>query len=470
MSFIHLLLLTHLSLVSVLAKRQFASVPGEKSALEEDLGCAVLCVNADLDEAKSLPGDGNHTWECKNIADYLLTKADRSDCTQLVDHFAPLCCRSQMAEEPSNTTDCSECGGGCIVHGVCFHSVQGGHRFCAEHHGKWCGAAEVSEAEVDRDVAGSEDAADMVEEEDEEVAAADQEAALVQGNASQSATWSCCQGGDFVHTSDSCRSGHVLMLATHHNWLPNGWSDQRWGGSEGTGSVNWQCHSRRRRCGWFGCGGTGHERTGFSPPSNAAWVHYNSQQIDFYPRYCPPSSATVEDSPADRGCCSIADGTVDRCSGQNFIQMNVNGVWKRCYKGQICEWEFDAPQSQGVRGDWYCGHTKEGVRWGLYYDTLQVKFHCNGMVEWNPWWCARATGGKTPPAVVTQFAGLIGMTTGGDYINGKTGQPMSTDQVWKETDEFVKHNKAAICEGINSMAVYDQLLKPSSVCWRAGMQ
>ncbi|CAJ1379374.1 unnamed protein product [Effrenium voratum] len=38
-----------------------------------------------------------------------------------------------------------------------------------------------------------------------------------------------------------------------------------------------------------------------------------------------------------------------------------------------------------------------------------------------------------------------------------------------KADDFIYQNRKAICEGMSAAAVYDQLLKPSSVCWRAGM-
>ena len=37
-----------------------------------------------------------------------------------------------------------------------------------------------------------------------------------------------------------------------------------------------------------------------------------------------------------------------------------------------------------------------------------------------------------------------------------------------KADNFVYQNKKAICEGMSAAAVYDQLLKPSSVCWCRG--
>ncbi|CAJ1379375.1 unnamed protein product [Effrenium voratum] len=207
----------------------------------------------------------------------------------------------------------------------------------------------------------------------------------------------CCTGGDFVHTSDKCRSRRVYMKGEHHHWLPEGHSEVSLAGNpEGTGEVHWECHARRRRCGLLGCGGTGYERTGFDPPATDATVHYNGETIDYWPKYCAPEMPWSEESPADRGCCSIADGTVDRCRSSSYIKIQVGSTWKYCYKNQICEWEFPTPQTQGVKLSWYCGNTEEKVRWGLYFDTLQVKFHCDGKVEWNPWWCGLATGGKAP--------------------------------------------------------------------------
>ncbi|CAJ1343673.1 unnamed protein product, partial [Effrenium voratum] len=280
----------------------------------------------------------------------------------------------------------------------------------------------------------------------------------------------CCTGGDFVHTSDKCRSRRVYMKGEHHHWLPEGHSEvSLTGNPEGTGEVHWECHARRRRCGLLGCGGTGYERTGFDPPATDATVHYNGETIDYWPKYCAPEMPWSEESPADRGCCSIADGTVDRCRSSSYIKIQVGSTWKYCYKNQICEWEFPTPQTQGVKLSWYCGNTEEKVRWGLYFDTLQVKFHCDGKVEWNPWWCGLATGGKAPASVVTQFAGVIGVSTGGDFINGQNSQPLTVTEMRNKADDFIYQNRKAICEGMSAAAVYDQLLKPSSVCWRAGM-
>ena len=191
----------------------------------------------------------------------------------------------------------------------------------------------------------------------------------------------CCENGDFVHTSDACSSGDVYMKSTPHVWLPRGNKEVRLTPKPaGTGEVRWDCGRRR----------SGHERTGFSPPATNARIHYDGNRIDFYPKYCAPPMPRVRESPKDRGCCSIADGTVDRCSSANFIQIKVGDAedtWKKCYKNQICEWEFPTPQTQGKALTWYCGNTEEKVRWGLYFDTLQIKFHCDGKVEWNPWWC-----------------------------------------------------------------------------------
>lgn len=38
-----------------------------------------------------------------------------------------------------------------------------------------------------------------------------------------------------------------------------------------------------------------------------------------------------------------------------------------------------------------------------------------------------------------------------------------------KADDFIYQNRKAICEGMSAAAVYDQLLKPSSVCWRRGL-
>jgi hypothetical protein len=118
--------------------------------------------------------------------------------------------------------------------------------------------------------------------------------------------------------------------------------------------------------------------------------------------------------------------------------------------------------------DWYCGNTKEGVRWGLYFDTLQVKFHCDGKVEWNPWWCQLAM--KTPPSLDSQLAQLFGVNSGGDYmVKGQPGKLKSFAEVQKDADDFLANNKVAVCEGMSANSFYDQILKPSGVCWRAGM-
>lgn len=695
-------------------------------------GCALLCVNKDLVKSAILPGIGNESWDCQTIESYVLHEAAREDCVQLADHFAPLCCKSQLGHAPLNVSNCADCRDGCVVNGACFHSFSGWkltQNHCVQHHGKWCGSTNADDGDealqedidedkpddgkLDQGVLPAEEVEDIdedkpddgkldqrvppAEEVDEMVthsdataepttdpdASTEDAAVLMQGNNTEArrggtghrrralfipwlkghchATetwmssswnsnnelqyhtsdycmflilrpvavsllafetekgydkltvqgktfegsfksvqtkldgllmnpgdtivwtadssvhkkgwqlmvspferigkgrcseggvyktfsgadlqyaldvcledakcmyvsyelnhytmlysflakecslvdahtnevvyrkvekhWPCCKGGDFVHTNDDCSSNSVYLSKGGDNWhsggtyLPSGrrryagYSDQKWGGTTGKNTVHWYCSARRRRCGWpFGCGSGAWESTGFSPPSNGGQVRVQSGQLDFWPRYCPPKSINVRTSPLSRGCCSIADGTQDACSSANFIQIKVSNRWQKCYKGQTCEWELDEPQSQGVRLDWYCGYdAKEGVSWGLYFDTLQVKLHCNGKVEWNPWWCGRATQGELPPSLITSLSALVGMnettTPQGAvmnvFVDGTTGVELNTNQLETKLDDWVLANKGPICEGPSASAVYDQLLKPSGVCWRSGCE
>jgi len=664
--------------------------PSQKIAKLQNRGCPLMCVNSDLVKSAILPGDGNNSWECARIENYVRHDAAKEDCLQLVDHFAPLCCKSQLGHAPYNVKECADCSGGCIVQNACFHSFGGygvKQKRCIQHHGKWCGPTSVDDRDTDKSGQGALLEEDVDEDEDDDddgpldqgvPPSTDDGAALVQGNEADEDQWNfnfnlpdfnsantyrrrrlfrsttsgncqfgefwmssnsyvndqgalkyyrnekcrftitrpvamqlvafeteegfdflsiqgkkysgnmddvrpnitklstylgpgdtiewtsdgsverkgwkmevspfeklgkgrcsnghvilphyksflskslehsfdmclgdenclylayekpphhtifygastkmcrlsivhpdevvwrkvekkwpCCTGGNFVHTNDDCSDNKMTMKVTGAEGVNyvNVRGDSVWKTSsspEGTKELAWKCYDRRRRgADIFGVHylpGTW-ESTSFSPPNNLARIRIQDGQIDFWPKYCPPPSVNVPTSPLDRKCCSIADGTLDSCNSQNFIQMKVGEQWKKCYKGQICEWIFDEPQSQGIRVDWYCGNTKEGVKWGLYFDTLQVKFRCDGTIEWNPWWCGLHTGGQDPPSVMTALADALGRQS--DF-------QLTPEQLETSLGNFVNHNKQDICESMAEGAVYQELLKPSGVCWRSG--
>ena len=102
------------------------------------------------------------------------------------------------------------------------------------------------------------------------------------------------------------------------------------------------------------------------------------------------------------------------------------------------------------------------MKWGLYYDTLQIHYHADGKIEWNPWWCGRATAKKSPPSVTNKFTHLFGLNTAGDLVSDNNKKLGATD-INRDVKNFVYQNKAAICAGISASAMYDQLLKPSGV-------
>ncbi|CAE7607380.1 unnamed protein product [Symbiodinium sp. CCMP2592] len=268
----------------------------------------------------------------------------------------------------------------------------------------------------------------------------------------------CC---NCDHTMDRCRGMQVWMKSEPAGWIHRYWH-RNWqvtADARGTSEVRWDC-SRRR---------VGHERTGFNMPATHVDSYYDEGELNFHPKYCAPLSYTPRESPKDRGCCSIADGTVDRCRSRQYIEIQVGSERKRCYKGQTCEWEFPEPHPQGKTLHWFCGETQESVAWGLYFDTLQIKFNCDGEIEWNPWWCGVATGGEMPPEASTRLIDVFKVNSNGDLVDGKTGVSLTGSQVVTKAVGFARDNKDVICEGLSAAAVYDQLLRPSGTCWRAGM-
>ena len=102
------------------------------------------------------------------------------------------------------------------------------------------------------------------------------------------------------------------------------------------------------------------------------------------------------------------------------------------------------------------------MKWGLYYDTLQIKFHSDGKIEWNPWWCGRATAGKSPPTVTNKLTHLFGLNTAGDLVSGNNKKLSATD-INRDVANFVSQNKATLCDDNIAAVMYDQLLKPSGV-------
>lgn len=179
--------------------------------------------------------------------------------------------------------------------------------------------------------------------------------------------------------------------------------------------------------------------------------------MDFWPRYCAPAQgADPPFDPHENGCCSISDGTVDRCRNSNYVQIKVGHYWQRCYKGRKCQFRLPQPHPQATVAHWKCGNTQESVRWGLYWDLLQVNYHCDGKVEWNPWFC-----GNEKFLLSDQPA-----TTLKDRINAAGTNP---GNLYRTSYDWASQNKQAVCEGIGAELMYDEFLKPSSVCWRAGM-
>lgn len=669
-------------------------------------GCALLCVNKDVVRSNSVQVYGNDSFECRDIEGYLLHDAAREDCMQLVEHFAPLCCKSQLGHVPLNVSKCEECDGGCILNGFCAHSF-GGWKFkkkqCVQHQGKWCGSTDDDDGdeaileEIEDEEYIDEDENDdgslnlrvpPADEEMDEIVSgsntkgapttdpnADDASVLMQGNTTGAVhwhsrrrlfslmasnhhcesgdvwmssksnsqgeleyhnseycawkierpvavsllafetetaydkltvkrktfsgsfqevqpeldgllldvgdvikwsadslytnkgwklmvspfekmgkgkcggwnsvrntlrsvslehafdeclndehclylgyeppphyttlygeqakecslydanteevvyrkverKWPCCRKGDnsnFVHKGGQCRSAAIYLRtdytksiaelslernrAGRYTMGPNvpvgKWITRHWGPIEGRGRVDWKCY-RRRRVTYSILGRHGSwESNDFVPPNNGARIFLKSGgSLSFHPFYCPPPSISVPTSPANRECCSVSDGTIDACNEANFVKVKVNDEWKKCYKGQTCEYEFDEPVSRGVGFPWYCGENfKESVTFGLYYDTLQVKLECDGTVRWNPWWCGRATEGKAPPSLPSSLAQLLEM---------KAGAELTTSEVQSKLDDWVLNNKGTICQGISDQAVYDQLLKPSGICWRSG--
>lgn len=64
-----------------------------------------------------------------------------------------------------------------------------------------------------------------------------------------------------------------------------------------------------------------------------------------------------------------------------------------------------------------------------------------------------------PPTVNTALADALGRQS--DY-------ELTQEELETNLGNFVNHNKQAICENMAEGAVYQELLKPSGVCWRSG--
>eukprot|EP00927_Polykrikos_kofoidii_P037687 TRINITY_DN318_c0_g1_i7.p1 TRINITY_DN318_c0_g1~~TRINITY_DN318_c0_g1_i7.p1 ORF type:complete len:696 (+),score=106.45 TRINITY_DN318_c0_g1_i7:17-2104(+) len=256
-------------------------------------------------------------------------------------------------------------------------------------------------------------------------------------------SFGCCQ---WAHTRDRCSRDRVEVDNLHGTGhLPDDQHTRTFNMGHTDDKLRWRCNRRRAP-----------EWSRFELPSNQVAVkrcrscrRRDDRAIDIWPRYCPPSRTIPSDTPEERGCCSVSDGTIDRCRSAIYIDVEIPGQGRqRVWKGQHAEFSWKEPWTGYKHFVWYCGGTQERSRWSLYFNTLQVRLGCDGVISWNPYYCAAEATSDVLAAMSSQM---------GNYMADARGAAAT-----------VKNRKEDVCAAAALSYMWEQQMTPSGICARNG--